>query len=207
MTSEQLQQDERYQLLLILPHDNLLPFISEQLNSKSNTLRWYFLFNILLLLTLVVLAYRDVKNGLTGWDELLKYFGLGTFLAFTLIIVLHEAIHGIAYKLHGASKVSYGVNWRKFYFYAVADRFVAGRRTFTFVALAPFVFISALCIILAIFSPIELKWVLLSILLMHTGACAGDFALLGFYERHRHFSELLTFDDLERKISYFYFKT
>lgn len=206
MTSEQLQQDPAYQLMLILPHDNLLPFIQEQLSGKTRIMRGYFLFNILLFISLAVLAYRDVQNGLLSWDDVLKSFGLGTLLVFTVLIVLHEAVHGVAYKMAGAPKVTYGVNWRKFYFYAVAHRFVAGRKAFTVVALAPFVVISVLTILLSIFSPVELKWVLFSVLFMHTGACAGDFAMMGFYEQHRHFADLLTFDDVERKISYFYVK-
>ena len=206
MTAEQIQQDPAYHLLLLLPHDDLLPFMQEQITGRSRTMRGYFLMNILMLAVLGLIAYQDMKNGQMGWDDLLKSFGLGTLLVFTVLIVVHEAIHGIAYKLMGAPAVSYGVNWRKFYFYAVADRFVAGRKDFIFVAIAPFVVVSVVMIILSFFVPLELKWVLFSVLFMHTGACAGDFAMLGFYEQNRHFSEMLTFDDVNRKISYFYVK-
>jgi hypothetical protein len=169
-------------------------------------MRVYLLFNLLLLFVLLLLAYQDVQKDLMSWGLMLKSFGLGTLLVFTVLIPVHEVIHGLAYRLMGAPKVSYGVNWRKFYFYAVADHFVVGRKPFFIVALAPFAFVSVLAIVLTFFVPVELKGVLFSVLLMHSGACAGDFAMVGFYEQHQHYSEILTFDDVNRKISYFYVK-
>lgn len=206
MTTEQLQQDPSYHLLLMLPHDDLLPFLQDQLSGRSNTMRLYIALNVVILLSLVYFAIKDVQSGTYSWDGILGGFGLGIFAVFTVLIAAHEGIHGIAYKLAGAPRVSFGVSWRKFYFYAVADKFVIGRNDFLLVALAPFVVISALAIGGLFIAGDALKWVLLGILFFHTGACAGDFAMLAFYEKNRHLGTILTFDDVEKKLSYFYVK-
>lgn len=206
MTAEQLQQDPSFRLLLILPHDNLLPFLQEQLSSKSRTIYYYIGLHIVILASIIVIGAMDISTGMISWNGIFKSFGLGALLVFTVLIIIHEGIHGLAYKIAGAPKISFGVNWRKLYFYAAADQFVVSRKSFLFIALAPFIVISSVSLAGLFFAGVSLKWVLLSVLLVHTGACAGDFAMLAFYEKHRHVGKLLTFDDVERKISYFYVK-
>ena len=39
----------------------------------------------------------------------------------------------------------------------------------------------------------------------HATMCAGDFALLNYFEFHRE-KELYTFDDVKNKTSYFYYR-
>lgn len=206
MTTEQLQQDPSCSLLLMLPHDDMLPFLQEQISARSKTMHYYLALNALIIAGMAVVAVLDVRSGLIGWGGILKNFGLGTLLVFTILIAVHEGIHGLAYKLAGAPDVSFGVSWRKFYFYAVANKFIVGHKFFLLIALAPFVVISAGVIGGLFFADVWMKWVLLSILFMHTGACVGDFAMLAFYEKHRHLGKILTFDDVDRKISYFYVK-
>jgi len=206
MTTEQLQQDPSYNLLLMLPHDDLLPFLQEQLTGRTLTIRYYILLNVLIVAGMAVIAVMDIRSGVIDWDEIFKGFGLGTLLVFTVLIALHEGIHGVAYKLAGAPRVSFGVSWRKFYFYAVADKFIVSHKAFLLIALAPFVVISTGAIIGLFYTEDTLKWVFMGILLIHTGACAGDFAMLAFYEKHRHLGKILTFDDVAKKMSYFYLK-
>jgi hypothetical protein len=206
MTSEQLQQDPSYNLLLMLPHDDLLPFLQEQISARSKTMRYFLALNALLIAGMAVIAVLDVRQGLIGWSGILKNFGLGTLLVFTILIAVHEGIHGLAYKMAGAPEISFGVSWRKFYFYAVANKFIVNHTAFLLIALAPFAVISAVVIGGLFFADVWMKWVLLTILFMHTGACAGDFAMLAFYEKHRHLGKILTFDDVDKKISYFYVK-
>ncbi len=204
MTAPELQNNPSYHLLLMLPHDEIMPFVEEQFRNKSAIIKVYIGLNILLLAAMIVVAKFDISNGLIGGFSILKYIGVGALLVFTVGIPLHEGLHGLAYKLSGAPKISFGGNWRKFYFYAVADQFVANKVSFFFVALLPFVAINAFSLIPVFFVEISAKWILLGILFFHTTACAGDFAMLGFYEQHRHCKELLTFDDVEGKQSYFY---
>ncbi|MCB0522069.1 MAG: DUF3267 domain-containing protein [Lewinellaceae bacterium] len=204
MTTQQLEHNPSYHPLLVVSHNDLLPFIQEQFSSGTWTIRSYLALLIVLLSGIVLFGWIDIVNGAISWGTLLKYMGLGTLLVFTLIIPLHEGLHGLAYKIAGAPKVSYGVNWRKFYFYAVADRFVIDRKAFYFIGLLPFLVVSVLSILLMFFVPVQFKWLLISVLFMHTGACAGDIALFSFYEQHKNYKELLTFDDVEKKLSFFY---
>jgi hypothetical protein len=206
MTVQELEQHPAYHPLLVLDYRELLPFIQEQFSHRTASIRAYLAFNVVLLLGMVFFAWIDVANGKISWGGCARWAGLGTLLVFTVLIPLHEGLHGFAYKIVGAPKVSYGVNWQKFYFYAVADRFVLNRRAFLFVGLLPFIVVSALAIAWMFLAPVHIKWMLAAILFMHTGACAGDFALVSFFERHKTYKELLTFDDVEKKLSYFYVK-
>jgi hypothetical protein len=190
----------------MLRHDDLLPFIQEEIFTRTWTMRVYYALNVLLLALSIWLAVVDVSKGEISWGMVFKNFGLGILLAISLLIPIHEGIHGLAYKMAGAPKVRYGVNWRKFYFYAVADKFVANRKAFLMVGSAPFAVVSAATVILIFFTPLQVKWFLLGVLFMHTGACAGDFAMLSYYERNRHFEDMLTYDDLDSGISWFYVK-
>lgn len=203
---DMLQNDPNYELLLVIEHSNLMPFLENYLFSKHRLMRMFWAYNILLFVALVIFAYNDIRNGHIGWTTLLQQFGWGIFLLFTVGIVIHEGIHGLAYKLCGAPKVNFGVNWKRLYFYAIADRFVIDRRQFIFVALAPFVVITLVTIIGILFSDVETRWVLWSVLFFHTNACAGDFAILTFYAQYQTFPNLLTYDDQSDGKSYFYLK-
>ncbi len=206
MLVETLQNDPDYKLLLTLRHNNLLPFIQQYVFERSVTMMVFWGLNLLLLLALIWLGWSDISSGLVSWAILLKNVGLALLLLLTLIIVLHEAVHGLAYLMVGAKRVSFGMNLQEFYFYAIADRFVLSRPAFVFVALAPFIVISALLIGGLFCIGTEWKWLFYSLLFFHSGACVGDFAMLAFYEKHREFSELLTYDDRKEGLSYFYVK-
>jgi hypothetical protein len=204
MTIEKLHNDPAYSLLLLLPHDDILPFVERQFKSKTITIRTYLTLNIFLVLFTLVVAILDIGQGNIGFWAVLKYFGIGSLLVFTILIPVHEGLHGLAYKMVGAHKISFGVNWRMFYFYAVADRFISDRKSFKFIALTPFICISLFAIIAIIFGSIAGKWISIGILVLHTTACAGDFAMLSFYEEYQDAEELLTYDDVSQKQSYFY---
>lgn len=206
MTIEQLKSDPDFQLLLALHHDEVIPFVQDELRQTTFTNYFFFGWNILWLIFMVVIAFQDTINGLIGWGNLMMWFGIGTVLVFILLIPPHEMIHGLAYRMVGAKKVSYGVNWKKLYFYAVADKFIVKRKSFIFIALSPFVTISVVVILTILFADVQMKWLLLGVLFMHSGACAGDFALLSFYERHRNFLEIFTYDDVGEHMSFFYIK-
>ncbi|GAB4243995.1 MAG: hypothetical protein Kow0027_03470 [Saprospiraceae bacterium] len=201
---ETLQNDPRYELLLVIRHDDLMPFLEEYLFSRHPVMRLFWTINALILVAAIAAAFKDTGQGLISWGALIRQFILGVLLLLSVGIVLHEGIHGLAYKISGAPRVSFGVNWRWFYFYAIADRFVIGRKKFYFVALAPFVVITLAIIAGLFYADVETKWVLWSVLLFHTGACAGDIAILTFYLKYQHFPDLLTFDDRFEGKSYFY---
>ncbi len=205
MTVAELKKDPSFQMILMLGHDDILPFVEGEFSNRSFIIKAYIWLNVILLASIIWLAIIDISADV-NWVMILKKIGLGALLTFSILIPIHELLHGLAYKICGALSISFGVNWGKFYFYAVADHFVANRKSFTFIALLPFVVISVLSFVPVFFVGLSLKWTLLGVLFFHTTACAGDFAMLGFYEKNSRYSKLLTYDDVAAKKSYFFVK-
>ncbi len=204
-TPESIFEDQNLQLLLVLDHQDMLPFLEKYLLGMGPIMRWFWRGLCVLLLVLVGVAVVDLLQGNIGLGTLSGYLMLGLAATFTAGVVVHEGLHGLAYKLIGAPRVSYGVNWKWLYFYAVADRFVVSGSRFFFVALAPFVVITLfVAIMLAVNTSIETKWFLFGILLFHTAACSGDFAILDFCVRYSSRGTILTFDDVSEGKSYFF---
>lgn len=201
-TIEQLFTDE-FEQLEVLPYSEMIPFVQRQFQKPTRITRLYISLNVFMLMGMIGLAYWQISIGKVAFWQLLNAVFLGFAVSLTVLVPLHEAIHGIVYKLMGAPKVSFGGNWRKFYFYAAADRFVAGEQAFRLVALAPFVVLSVLAILGLLFTAPFVQWLLLGVLLLHTGACAGDFGMLAFYEDCPP-GEIFTFDDVVAKKAYFF---
>ncbi|MFN7118764.1 MAG: DUF3267 domain-containing protein [Saprospiraceae bacterium] len=204
-TIDALFDESEYLLLEELPYTEMIPFVQRDFQYPTNIIRFYIALNVLLLIVIIGVAALQISAGKITFGNLFYAVSLGFAASLTLLIPIHEAIHGLAYKIAGAPKVSFGGNLRKFYFYAVADRFVAGAREFRLVALAPFVVISFTGTIILIFSPIFFQWLLWGVLLLHTGACAGDFAMLAFYARLSN-DKIFTFDDVKAQKAYFFQK-
>lgn len=191
-----------YVLLDELGHKELVPFIQTYIKKWTKYSVFYYLVN-LIFVGLVGYFFVDGYN-LPNYSigDSFTRFSYGLVLAFTLI-PLHEYIHVLAYKSQGATNTSYDANLKKFYFMALADKFVANKKEFEIAALAPFVFISTILIILILI--INTNWTLTisGVLLAHTAMCAGDFGLLSYFDYHKT-KQIVTYDDVENKISYFY---
>ncbi|MEL7117904.1 MAG: DUF3267 domain-containing protein [Bacteroidota bacterium] len=186
----------------ILDHNELIPFVKEIFQNQNLITRSY---SGITLSTIVVatalLAYYIVKGELDAFVP----FGLGIAVTF-LLIPIHEWIHGITYKLLGAKKVSYSAHWKKFYFTAEADQFVVPEQSFYILAFSPFTVISFLCLILMVFFPPYYKLMGAGIFMLHTIFCGGDFGLAAYFYQHKN-EELVTFDDVVNKKTYFLSKT
>lgn len=193
-----------YKLLEKLPHNDLPPFLKQYLNKKN---RIFFTFYSITLLLLGIAVYFFIDNFYHNYLKIADWFYhycLGFSIAF-LLIPIHEYIHVLAYKSQGAQNTSYDYNLKKFYFMALAHKFVANKKEFQIVALAPFVVISSILIIALFFSSYNLTLTILGTLFCHTAMSSGDFALLSFFEFHKD-KEILTYDEIDEKISYFYRK-
>jgi hypothetical protein len=140
-----------YELLDDLNHKELIPFVKTYLNKRTGISVVYKLCNVVIA---GIVVYWFIANyGVNNFkvDKGISYFSYGIFLAFVLIPI-HEFIHVLAYKSQGAQKTSYDANLKKFYFMAIADRFVANKKEFLIVALAPCVVISSVLILMMFFS-------------------------------------------------------
>ncbi len=134
------------------------------------------------------------------------YAVLGALLfSVTILIVLHEFIHALAYWSNGARQLKAGMIWRKFIFYVAAHRQVVDYRTFRIVALAPLVSIKVLCLLGICFAGnVPLSYFFASIMFLHSLFCGGDIAMLSFYEKYRD-KTIYTYDDLDQEKTFFYF--
>ena len=197
----QLQQNG-YVLLDSLEHKALIPFIQIYLKKKTFAVIFYWAANMLIFLIILLRLYQFYQPEKFKFGDAIGHLSYGFALAFCLIPI-HEYIHVLAYKSQGAKTTSYDVNLKKFYFMAIADKFVANRKEFTVVALAPFVLISFAFLI--VFLCVEPLWTftILGILFTHTACCSGDFGLLSYFEFYKH-KKIVTYDDKENGISYFY---
>lgn len=197
--------EKDYVLIDSLEHKELPIFLKKYLNKRTKTSILFYGINIILIIIPVLLFFIDDKNqNLSILDWFFHYF-IGFSIAF-LLVPLHEYIHVLAYKSQGATNTSYAANLKKFYFMALADKFVASKKEFKIVALAPFTIITTTLIILLFM--VSSTWILtiLGILLCHTAMSSGDFALLSYFEYHKE-KEVVTYDDVTSKISYFYGRT
>jgi hypothetical protein len=105
--------------------------------------------------------------------------------------------------MNGAANTSYDANFKKFYFMALANKFVANKREFQIVALAPFLVVSTILITCIFLINENWKLSIMATLLAHTTMCSGDFGLLSYFDYHRD-KDIVTYDEVESNISYFY---
>ena len=194
--------EKGYVQLDALEHKELVPFIRTYINKRTKYSAIYYLGNIIFF---GLAGYYFVEGyNLPGYsigDRFTK-FSYGLAIAFALL-PLHEYIHVLAYKSQGAKNTSYDANLKKFYFMALADNFVANKKEFEIVALSPFVIITITLISILFF--VNSGWILtvVGVLLAHTSMCSGDFGLLSYFEFHKE-KRVVTYDDIEKRISYFF---
>jgi hypothetical protein len=185
-----------------LDHKDLVPFIQLYMKKRTKYSIAYYIINVIIL---GLIGYLFVHNNNIPGHSIGQrfahfYYGLAIALA---LLALHEYIHVLAYRYQGATNTSYDANLRKLYFMALADKFVVNRKEFKVVALAPFIVITTVLTLLLLI--VNSNWTLTvtSILLAHTAMCSGDFGLLSYFEYNNE-KEVVTYDDVSRKVSYFY---
>jgi hypothetical protein len=202
---EDIRSDPDFKLLDKLHYDQIVEFATEYIRKRTRSMAAY----VLILIAFFILKWSAFIYGITVSDmntiSLLKQFLYGLIISLTIVIPLHELIHAIVYFILGARKIRFGAALKHFAFYAVADDFVAGRAGFNFLALSPFIVVSLLNLAGFIFVSGYASYTYISVLFFHATMCAGDFALLSYFEYHRD-KELYTFDDVKKKMSYFYYR-
>ena len=186
-----------------LRFSEILVFVLENIRIK-NVCTEFYLF--------IILFFISILTGITVFGFMHDVFILKTYLACLgwgalagsiLIIPFHEGLHALAFLLIGARKIKFGADLKQMLFYATADNFVAGRKGFFLVALAPFVIINLACLFFVLNAGLDVWLFLTVMLLLHNIMCIGDFAMLSFFMRHKD-KEMYTFDDLETKTAWFY---
>ncbi|MBN1986174.1 MAG: DUF3267 domain-containing protein [Prolixibacteraceae bacterium] len=201
---KELQNEKEFELLAQLNHKEIKEFVIEQLTGNSRIVFFYMIYQVLMVLSGIFFLTRAIVLAFQNHVQPL-YISLATLVfCFSLLILIHEIIHGIALKITGAKTVRFGAYPKKFIFYAEADRHVLNRKQFAFVALAPLVMVQVVTLIGVILSFYQ-PWVYFWIILMSTHSlfCAGDIGLLALFYRNKS-DEIYTYDVKEEKTSYYY---
>ena len=193
-----------YELLDRLGHQDLVPFIRTWLGKRSRFTWFYYLANLAAAALCAWLFFHDLRSPQWSFGDRFTHFAYGLALCFGLLPI-HEVLHALAYRLQGARQTSFAANLKRFYFMAIADRFVANRKEFFIVALTPFVVITAGLIVLLFFAGGSWQLTIAAMLLAHTGMCSGDFGLLSYFACHPDL-DIVTWDDHANNSSYFYGK-
>jgi len=200
-----LQNDPLYRKILELDFSEMTPFVLKNIRGNEKVAVLFMALN----LATVIFIVMYVVWGLT-WDhfdgrQVIWQMLTGVLAGSILIIPPHEILHGIAYRLLGARKIRFGVDFQQFIFFVTADRFPISRNELRFLALTPFIIINTVCI--ALTATWFTDWVLFSatLLLSHNIMCIGDFALTSYANRNT--GEIYSYDEIENKKSYFYEKT
>ncbi len=195
-------KDNGYVLLDELGHQELVPFIRTYMKKWTKYSIFYYFINAVIFGISGFYFIQDFNLPNYDFGSKFTHFAYGLAIAF-LLVPLHEYIHVLAYKSQGATNTSYSANLKKFYFMALADKFVASKKEFEIVALAPFVVITTVLVGLLLLVSSNWTLTVIGALLMHTAMCSGDFGLLSYFEFNKE-KQVVTYDDTENKISYFY---
>ena len=122
----------------------------------------------------------------------------------TILVAIHELLHGIALKLAGAPKVIFGGIIKKFIFFAEAENFIMGKSSFLFVAFTPLVVVQVITILgIILWYSVPFLYFFLMVMSIHSFFCSGDVALATVFYRYPG-RETYTYDNGAEKKSYYF---
>lgn len=203
-TINELRNSERFELIAQVSHQQIKEFVVDQLTSDGKIIRIYMYYQILMITVGMFFFTRSIVLAFKGDSIPLFYTIAALVFCFSALIVFHELLHGVALKLTGAERVTFGGYLKRFVFYAEADQFVINRRQFAFVALTPLVVVKIVTLTgIILFFSHPVLYFLIFVMSAHSLFCAGDIGLLTVFYQNRK-NEIYTFDVKEEKTSYFY---
>ena len=203
---DELRNSGEYELMAQLNHQQIKEFVIEQLTESSKIIKIYMIYQVLMIMIGMFFFTRSIVLAFKDYSMPLFYSLAALVFCFSVLIVIHELLHGIALKLSGAPKISFGGYLKKFVFYAEADQFVINRKQFAFIALTPLFAVKLITLIGIIFlfnQPV--LYFLIFIMSSHSLFCAGDIGLYSVFLKLKNV-EVFTFDVKAEKTSYFYRK-
>lgn len=200
----ELRNTNKFELIAELDHSNIKEFVIQQLQKGGKLITAYMIYQTFMIVLLAFITTLAIIKAINHYP-LFLYYILGAMLfCFSFLIVIHELLHGIAIKLTGAEKVTYGAYIRKFIFYAEADRHVLNRTQFLGIALAPFAVIKILTLGgIILFWNHPALYFFVFVMAAHSFFCAGDIGLLSLFYTNGD-NEIFTYDERDEKKSYYY---
>lgn len=203
-TIDELRNSGKFELIAKLNHQQIKDFVMQQLSENGTIIKTYMVYQIVMVLIGIFFFTRSIVLAFQSSAIQLYYSLAALVFSFSVLIVIHELLHGIALKFSGAKRISFGGYLKKFIFYAEADQFVINRKQFAFIALAPLFAVKLITLVGIIFffnQPVF--YFLIFVMSAHSLFCAGDIGLLSVFYKHKN-SEIFTFDVKAEKTSYFY---
>jgi len=200
--AETLLNESGYKKILELDFSEIVPFVISNIRKPSLISLFYMLISAGTLLFITFFALWSVRTGPLNTGGVILRILAGILAGSFLVIPPHELLHGLAYRILGARKIRFGVDFQQFIFYVTADRFPISKRELAFLALTPFLVINLLLILFtALWAP-QITLVSASLLFSHNLMCIGDVAMISY--AYSQGEEVYTYDDIEQKKSYFF---
>jgi hypothetical protein len=200
--AETLLNDPGYRQVLELDFSDMIPFVLTNIRKRGIIPLIYMAANILLLVIIILYAIWGVRMELLNAGKIFWQLLAGFLAGSILVIAPHELLHGLAYRIIGARKISFGADLQQFIFYVTASRFPISKYQLVFLAMTPFILINVIVTALTLAWASQFTLFSASLLLCHNIMCIGDFAVVNYACKHR--GPLYTFDDTENKKSYFF---
>ena len=208
-TISQLNSGKEYTLIKELHFTEIKPFILNIISKRDRIVNFYVLYQTIALATLITLLAFHIYNTAVNEDyHMANFYWLlaGLLFSFSVLVVIHELMHAIAYFALGKKQLKYGADIRKFIFYVHAHMQVVSRRELIIVALTPFIMVHLVSIpLIIILWQSSLSLFFIAVLLAHALFCAGDFAMVSFFIRQKE-RNVYTYDDSINKLARFYIK-
>ncbi len=204
---KQLSDASSYELIYTVPYKEMRAFVIRNISSHSLLLKAFSVFQVIsLAIPFVLLSYELIMiyTQQVSWENFFMIMA-GVIFSFSFLILIHELIHMLAFRILGKRGLRIGANLRQFIFFVEADKIVLNKREYLFIAILPFVLVLFLGISLGfLFWNDSIAYFFICVGAIHSLFCAGDMAIISlmFHES----KEMYTFDDAHKQTAYFYRK-
>ena len=203
-TISELHKEADYEMIAAVKLKDIRDFVISQAGKDKKLIPLYAVYQTLLFLSGLFFLTRAVVLAFRGNPVFLEVVAISILLGFTLLVVIHELLHGIALKVAGARTVTFGGSLRKFIFYAEADRFVMGKKRYLAVALTPLLVIQLITTAgILVWYDAPAVYFFLMLMTIHSFFCAGDIAMSALFYRFPG-REIFTYDHAAEKTCYFF---
>lgn len=201
ITPESIRGNPENNHLLTLQYNEMIPFVMEYL--KKRTLPVFIALLVLAGITIPLVAIRIGIAGAYPLSNIIVHSLTGLIILPLILILPHEFLHILPYRLSGARDIRIGANWKEAYFYVTAHNHPVKKGWFMVIALTPAITITAITTLIMVNVTPLWQWSLICTIFVHTTMCAGDLALINYFYINRH-RNIVTWDDVERGEAYFY---
>jgi len=203
-TIEDLHDPTKFEMFASFDQSRIKEFVLQQVMSDKKIIPVYMIYQTLLFLSGIFFFTRAIMLAFKG-NYMYLLISIGAVLfSMTLLVAIHELLHGIALKLVGAPKVIFGGIIKKFIFFAEAGNFIMGKSSFLFVAFTPLVVVQVITILgIILWYSVPFLYFFLMVMVIHSFFCSGDVALVTIFYRFPD-RDTFTYDNSNEKKGFYY---